>query len=65
MRTYFDVVSCSVDAADGPDCTAKAALIHVAGNGAAKTAVAEKSKAAFGTKRRRELIGHLETEMAF
>ena len=43
LKTYADVVSGPVDAADGHAQTAQAALIHVAGDGAAETPVAKKT----------------------
>lgn len=42
-QTYSDVVSGPVDAADGQAHTPYAALVHVAGNGAAEARQAEHS----------------------
>lgn len=40
LKTYFDVVSGPVDAADGHGQTTQAALVHVTGYGAAEAHVA-------------------------
>lgn len=46
LKTYFDVVSGPVDAADGHGQTTQAALVHVTGYGAAEAQVAEQTIAA-------------------